>query len=128
VTHFSRTSPLIKQPLATIEWVIMSSHPRVRYRDVPGASEILTPDFLDFLAGLDDAMRDQIATVRAARAERLRQALQNNTPPASLPPQRGHRPAVAGTDSACAAYAAWDRDLRTRFDSLDDGSGAQSRP
>src|ERR1700730_1761402 len=64
----------------------MSSHPRVRYRDVPGASEILTPDFLDFLAGLDDAMRDQIATVRAARAERLRRALQNNTPPASLPP------------------------------------------
>jgi len=64
----------------------MSSHPRVRYRDVSGASEILTPDFLDFLAGLDDATRDQIATVRAARAERLRRALQNNTPPASLPP------------------------------------------
>src|SRR5260370_29536814 len=64
----------------------MSSHPRVRYRDVPGASEILTPDFLDFLAGLDDATRAQIATARAARAERLRQALQNNAPPASLPP------------------------------------------
>src|SRR6202795_1103095 len=63
----------------------MSTHPRVRYRN-PGAGEILTPDFLDFLAGLDDAMRDQVVAVRTARAERLRQALRNNTPPASLPP------------------------------------------
>src|SRR3984893_3190897 len=64
----------------------MSSHPRVRYRDVSGASEILTPDFLDFLTDLNDAMRDQVAAVRGARAERLRQALRNNAPPASLPP------------------------------------------
>jgi malate synthase len=64
----------------------MSSHPRVRYRDVPGATEILTPDFLEFLAGLDNALRDQIPAVRATRAERLRQALRNNMPPASLPP------------------------------------------
>src|ERR1700693_515242 len=65
---------------------MMSSHPRVQYRDVPGASEILTPDFLDFLAGLHDAMRDQVGAVRTARGERLRQALRNNLPPASLPP------------------------------------------
>ncbi|HLW72325.1 MAG TPA: hypothetical protein VKS22_17100 [Candidatus Binataceae bacterium] len=64
----------------------MSNHPRVQYRDVASASEILTPEFLDFLAGLDDAMRSEVAAVRIARAERLRQALQNNTPPASLPP------------------------------------------
>jgi malate synthase len=64
----------------------MSSHPRVQYRDVPRASEILTPDFLDFLAGLHDAMRDQVGAVRTARGERLRQALRNNLPPASLPP------------------------------------------
>src|ERR1700687_3236289 len=64
----------------------MSSHPRVLFRDVPGASEILTPDFLDFLAALDDAMRDQVVAVRTTREKRLRQALQNNTPPASLPP------------------------------------------
>jgi malate synthase len=64
----------------------MSSHPRVRYRDVPGAREILTADFLEFLVGLDDAMRDQIRAVRVARAERLRQALRNNTPPAPLQP------------------------------------------
>jgi malate synthase len=64
----------------------MSSHSRVQYRDVPGAPEILTQDFLDFLAGLDDAMRDQISAIRVARAERLRQALRNHVPPASLPP------------------------------------------
>lgn len=64
----------------------MSSHTRIQYKDVPGASEILTPDYLDFLSGLDDAMRDRIAAVRTARIERLRQALRNNTPPASLPP------------------------------------------
>jgi len=64
----------------------MSSNPRVKYKDAPRASEILTPDFLDFLASLDDAMRAQIATVRTARTERLFRALRNNAPPASLPP------------------------------------------
>jgi malate synthase len=64
----------------------MSSHPRIQYRDVPGAGDILTPDFLDFLAGLNDAMRDQVVTLRTMRTERLRQALRNNRPPASLPP------------------------------------------
>jgi malate synthase len=64
----------------------MSSHPRVTYRDVPGAREILTADFLEFLVGLDDAMRDQIRALRVGRVERLRQALRNNTPPAPLPP------------------------------------------
>jgi malate synthase len=64
----------------------MSSHPRVQHRDVPGAAEILTPEFLNFLVGLDDAIRAQVAVVRTARTERLRQALRNNTPPRSLPP------------------------------------------
>ncbi|HTT76929.1 MAG TPA: hypothetical protein VMF50_13255 [Candidatus Binataceae bacterium] len=64
----------------------MSNQPRVQYRDVPGAAEILTPDFLDFLVSLDDAMRDQVAAVRTARGDRLRAALRNHTPPASLPP------------------------------------------
>jgi malate synthase len=64
----------------------MSSHPRVRHRDVPGATEILTPDFLDFLTGLDDAMRDTVAAIRTARTERLHHALRNDRPPASLPP------------------------------------------
>jgi malate synthase len=63
----------------------MSSNPRVRYRDIPGALEILTPEFLDFLVGLDDAMRGQIAAVRNTRTERLRLALRNNTPAKSLP-------------------------------------------
>jgi malate synthase len=64
----------------------MSSHPRVQHRDVQGAAEILTPEFLNFLVGLDDAIRAQVAVVRTARTERLRQALRNNTPPRSLPP------------------------------------------
>jgi len=64
----------------------MSSHPRVQYHDVPGATEILTPDFLDFLAGLDDAMHGQLTALRRVRAERLRRALRENLPPASLPP------------------------------------------
>ena len=64
----------------------MSSYPRAQYRDVPGASEILTPDFLDFLVSLDEAMRGRLAALRKARAERLRLALRDNMPPASLPP------------------------------------------
>jgi len=76
---------LIEAQFVSIELGIMSNHPRVQYRDVPGASEILTPDFLAFLASLDDAMRDQVAAVRSARAERLHQALRNHVPPRSLP-------------------------------------------
>jgi malate synthase len=64
----------------------MSSHPRVEHKEVSGATEVLTPDFLDFLAGLEDAMHDQVSAVRTARAERLRQALRNKAAPRSLPP------------------------------------------
>src|SRR5579859_4168557 len=78
--------PLIKSQFAPIEWSAMSSHPRVRYRDVPGAEEILTREFLDFLARLNDAMRGQIAAVRTAQAERLQRALRHHAPPAALPP------------------------------------------
>jgi malate synthase len=45
----------------------------------------LTPEFLGFLAVLDEAMHDQIAAVRLTRTERLRQALRNNQTPAPLP-------------------------------------------
>jgi malate synthase len=64
----------------------MSNHPRVQYRDVPGAAEILTAEFLDFLAGLHDAMGDQIEAARTAHAARLRRALCDHMPPAPLPP------------------------------------------
>ena len=72
----------------------MSSHPRVEYKEVSGATEVLTPDFLDFLAGLEDAMHDQVSAVRTARAERLRQALRNkarlgHSRPARPPLSRG---------------------------------------
>jgi malate synthase len=63
-----------------------SSHPQVRFPDIAGASEILTPEFVDFLIGLDAAMRDRIAAVRVARAERLRLALRERRPPGPLPP------------------------------------------
>jgi malate synthase len=77
---------LIEGQFASIELGIMGNHPRVQYRDVPGVGEILTSDFLDFLASLQDAMREPISSVRDARAERLRQALRNHTPPSSLRP------------------------------------------
>src|SRR5450631_1501307 len=64
----------------------MSSYSRIRHLDVPGSGEILTPDFLEFIAGLDDTLRGQVMMVRTARAERLHQALRNHTPPGSLPP------------------------------------------
>jgi malate synthase len=64
----------------------MSSYSRIQHLDVPGSSEILTPDFLEFLASVDDSLRGQVVMVRTARVERLHQALRNNTPPASLPP------------------------------------------
>ena len=62
----------------------MSGTSRVHYSDVPGAAEILTPEFLDFLAGLDDALRKHVVTVRTARAERIRRAVKDRTLPASL--------------------------------------------
>jgi malate synthase len=64
----------------------MSSDSRVRYRDVPGADEILTPDFLNFLTQLHDATHARIAAIRAEQAQRLRQALNNHIPPAPLAP------------------------------------------
>ena len=64
----------------------MSSHLRVQYRDTPGAAEILTPDFLEFLVGLNGAMRHRLAALRTARAERLRRALRDNERPMFLQP------------------------------------------
>ena len=89
---------------------------------------ILTPDFLEFLTGLNDAMRDRIAAARNARIERVRRALKEGAPPGAAGTQRGHPPTVAGPGSACAANAARHRDLGAGLDSLDDGSGAQSWP
>jgi malate synthase len=63
----------------------MSNQPKVHFNQVPGVAEILTPDFLDFLAGLDSVMRERIAETRVARNERLRRALRDHTPPAPLP-------------------------------------------
>ena len=63
----------------------MSGASRVRYSDVPGAAEILTPEFLDFLVGLDDALREPVAVVRAARAERTRRAVKDKILPGPLP-------------------------------------------
>ncbi len=64
----------------------MSNSPsRVRYSAVPGADEILTPDFLEFLTGLNDSMRDRIAAARNARIERVRRALKEDAPPGPLP-------------------------------------------
>jgi malate synthase len=63
----------------------MSSNPRVQYRNVPAAAEILTPDFLDLLVSLKDAMNGRLTEVRTVRASRLRQALRENEQPAPLP-------------------------------------------
>jgi malate synthase len=63
----------------------MSGTSRVRYSDVPGAAEILTPEFLDFVVGLYDALREPVATVRAARAQRIRRAVKDKTLPGPLP-------------------------------------------
>src|SRR5260370_32659686 len=76
----------IEQSLTGIRLAMSSSSSRVRFPDVPGAGEILTPDFLDFLGGLNDAMHAQVAAVRAARRDRLRLALRQNTPPGPPPP------------------------------------------
>jgi hypothetical protein len=74
----------------------MSSHPRVQYRNVPGAADILTTDVLDFLTSLDDTMHAQLAAIRTARAVRLRHALQDNTSSPLLAPSEATVEPVAG--------------------------------
>jgi malate synthase len=76
----------IERLLTGIRLAMSTSSSRVRFPDVPGAGEILTPDFLEFLCGLNDAMRAQVDAARAARIDRLRLALRQHTPPGPLPP------------------------------------------
>ncbi len=64
----------------------MKVPPRIQFQEVPNAREILTPDFLQFLAELHHEFQPRVAAVRSARAERLRLALTRNTPPAPPPP------------------------------------------
>jgi hypothetical protein len=63
----------------------MSGASRVHCSDVPRAAEILSPEFLDFLVGLDDGLREHVLRVRAERAERIRRAVKDRILPASLP-------------------------------------------
>jgi malate synthase len=63
----------------------MNGASRVHCSNVPGAAEILTPEFLDFLVGLDDDLREHVFKVRAERAERVRRAVKDGILPASLP-------------------------------------------
>jgi hypothetical protein len=63
----------------------MGGAARVRYSNVPESAEILIPEFLDFLAELDGALREPVAGVRAARAERIRRAAKDKTLPGPLP-------------------------------------------
>jgi malate synthase len=59
---------------------------RVEFADVAGTNEILTSEFLEFVAGLDDLVRDSIQAARNARAERIRRALRENVLPGPPPP------------------------------------------
>lgn len=63
----------------------MSGISRVHYSDVQGAGEILSAEFLDFLLGLDAALREHVITVRTARADRIRRAVKERILPGALP-------------------------------------------
>src|SRR5216684_4040815 len=59
---------------------------RVQFPPSAAASEILTPEFVEFLGRLDAEFRSRIDAVRDARAKRIHRAVKQRVLPTSLPP------------------------------------------
>ena len=64
----------------------MSAADRVEYADVPGADELFTPDFLEFISAAYDKFAPCIADIRAKRDEMIARAVNERVLP-DFPPQ-----------------------------------------
>src|SRR5580700_2271794 len=62
----------------------MNSQRRFEFPRIEGAGEILSTEFLEFLANLDESFQPRIAAVRSARDRRIQLALKGKTPPTPL--------------------------------------------
>jgi len=58
----------------------------IQFEDTSSTCDILTPDFLDFIADLQQNFQPRIADIRKARDERLRLALTGNRSPSAPAP------------------------------------------
>ena len=63
----------------------MSAADRVEYADVPGADELFTPDFLEFITAAYDKFSPAIADIRARREEMISRAVNERVLP-DFPP------------------------------------------
>ena len=68
-----------------------SPNPRVAYRNADGADDLLTPDFMDFIAAAHDEFAARVQDVRDKRKAMLDRALRDGVMPAVPPdsPARG---------------------------------------
>ena len=64
----------------------MSAADRVDYTDVPGADELFTSDFLDFITAAYDRFAPAIADIRAKRDAMIARAVNDRVLP-DFPPQ-----------------------------------------
>ncbi len=64
----------------------MSAVDRVEYLDVPGADELFTPDFLEFITAAYDKFAPSIADIRAKRDEMIARAVNEGVLP-DFPPR-----------------------------------------
>ena len=61
------------------------SSARIEHVQVEGASDVLTPEFIEYLAFMHDKFAPRISGLLTKRAEMLEQALKHNTMPAHPP-------------------------------------------
>jgi malate synthase len=64
----------------------MSGADRVNYSNVPGAEELFTPEFLDYIVEAYDRFSPAIVDIRSKRDALLQRALKDNEPP-TFPPE-----------------------------------------
>ena len=59
---------------------------RARYADVPGADELFTPEFLEYITAAYDRFAPDIADIRRRRGEMIRRAVEEGALPTFPPP------------------------------------------
>ena len=66
----------------------MSAESRVHHADVPGAEELFTPDFLEFIVAACDKFKPAIEEIRQKRAALIDRAIRDRVLP-TFPPRVG---------------------------------------
>ena len=68
----------------------MSVTERARYADVPGADELFTPEFLEYITAAHDRFAPDIADIRRKRGEMIRRAVEDGVLPTFPPPSEAN--------------------------------------